>query len=37
MRTLMNCFWKVRYENLSELFFRDSGMNLGTLFLEGQV
>ena len=26
MRTLMNCFWRVRYENLCELFFRDSGM-----------
>ena len=26
MRTLMNCFWKVRYENLNELFFGESGM-----------
>ena len=26
MRTLVNCFWRVRYENLGRLFFRESGM-----------
>ena len=33
MRTLVNCFWRVRYENLGKLFFLESQGGWTPLFL----